>query len=76
MNKCRQAINDRNWEELLSISQSIAAKGKRVVEVGRITVESIRDTLHKTMITEALNNLEESKLYNNNVLLYYDSLLL
>ena len=60
MTKCRQAINEKNWVGLLSVAQSIAAKGRRLVEVGKVTVETISDPLQKTMITEALNDLEKS----------------
>ncbi len=61
MTKCRQAINDKKWEELKQVAGSIAAKGRRLIEVGGASLETIKDPLKKQMVTEALNDLEKSE---------------
>lgn len=60
MIKCRKAINEKDWESMKTVVQSIAAKGRRLTEVGRATLESIHDPSKKAEVTEALSDLDKS----------------
>lgn len=58
MARCRDAIQDGKWEELIRIVKGIAAKAGRIVEVGRATVEGASDKSYKIALAKAVENLE------------------
>ena len=55
-------MEQQNWEELMTVVQSIAAKGRRVAEVARTSLVSMKDPLEKEKVSEALKDLENSEL--------------
>lgn len=60
ISKCREAINSKNWSVANAIAQSIAAKGKRLIEVGTALLESAaHDPTKKTAIQNGLDNLDK-----------------
>ena len=58
MARCRDAIQNGRWSELIGIVQGIAAKAQRIVEVGRATIENASDQSYKTALSEAVEALE------------------
>ena len=62
MAKCRDAIQNRKWEELQSLVQAIAAKARRALEVGEIAVEKASDQTYKVTLSAAVRRLERGEL--------------
>lgn len=58
MAKCREAIQNGKWDELIGLVQGIAAKSRRIVEVGKATVESTSDESYKNALSKAVDSLE------------------
>ena len=58
MARCRDAIQNGRWAELIGIVQGIAAKAQRIVEVGRATIENASDQSYKTALSKAVEALE------------------
>lgn len=58
MARCRDAIQNGKWAELIGIVQGIAAKAQRIVEVGRATIENASDQSYKTALSRAVEALE------------------
>ena len=63
MARCRDAVQNENWAELAGIVHGIAAKARRVVEVGRAAVRNARDPSYKSTLESAVKRLERGKLY-------------
>ena len=58
MEKCRDAIQNGKWAELIGIVQGIAAKARRIVEVGKAAAENASDQSYKDALTRAVESLE------------------
>ena len=58
MARCRDAIQNGKWAELIGIVQGIAAKAQRIVEVGRATIENASDQSYKTALSRSVEALE------------------
>ena len=58
MARCRDAIQNGRWSELVGIVQGIAAKAHRIVEVGKATTETASDESYKTALSRAVQRLE------------------
>ena len=63
MTQCREAIVEQNWVELVSAVHNIAAKARRVSEVAKTRLDSIKDHQQRRTVKEALTKLEASE-YN------------
>ena len=59
MEKCRTAIQNGNWSELSGIVQGVAAKARRVMEVGRTAVQNASDPTYKATLSAAVHRLEK-----------------
>ena len=64
MARCRDAIQSENWAELAGIVHGIAAKARRVVEVGRAAIGNARDPSYKSALQSAVKRLERGELYH------------
>ena len=58
MARCRDAIQNGRWAEVIGIVQGIAAKAQRIVEVGRATIDNASDQGYKTALSRAMEALE------------------
>ena len=58
MAKCRDIIQDGRWTELVGLVQGIAAKARRIVEVGKAATENASDQGYKAALSKAVENLE------------------
>lgn len=58
MAKCRDAIQSGKWDELIGIVQGIAAKARRIVEVGKAAAENASDQTYKAALNKAVESLE------------------
>lgn len=58
MTKCRDAVRDKNWPLLGMLTQGIAAKAKRVAEVGKMAAEQAQEPWKKNAIAVAVTRLE------------------
>lgn len=58
MTKCRDAVRDKNWTLLRVLTQGVAAKAKRVAEVGRMAADHAREPWKKNTITATVTRLE------------------
>ena len=58
MTKCRDAVRDQNWPLLRMLTQGVAAKAKRVAEVGRMAADQAHEPWKKKTITAAVTRLE------------------
>lgn len=63
MEKCRIAIQKGNWSELNGIVQGIAAKARRVMEVGKTAVQNASDHTYKATLSSAVHRLEKGIQY-------------
>ena len=61
MTKCRDAVKDKNWPLMRMLVQGVAAKAKRVAEVGRLAVEQAQEPGKKAAITAAVARLEHGQ---------------
>lgn len=59
MAKCRDAIQSGNWVELNGIVQGIAAKARRILEVGQTAVKNASDDSYKNTLSKAVHRLEK-----------------
>lgn len=59
MEKCHDAIQNGKWAELIGIVQGIAAKARRIVEVGKAAAENASDQSYKAALTKAVESLEK-----------------
>ena len=62
MARCRDAIQNGRWAELIGIVQGIAAKAQRIVEVGRATIENASDQSYKIALSRAVEALERGSI--------------
>ena len=62
MAKCRDAVQNENWAELVEIVHGIAAKARRVVEVGRMAAGNTSDPSCKRSLEGAVKRLERGKI--------------
>ena len=62
MTKCRDAIKNKNWSVLKVLVQGIAAKAKRVAEIGKMAADQAKEPRKKERITAAVRRLEKGML--------------
>jgi hypothetical protein len=70
MARCRDAIQNGRWAEVIGIVQGIAAKAQRIVEVGRATIDNASDQGYKTALSRAMEALERGI---HQVNIFYDA---
>ena len=70
MAKCRDAVFGGKWAELAGIVHGIAAKAKRVAEVGRAQVEAATEPRHQRSLDGAVKRLERGKILSHCLALY------
>ena len=58
MTRCREAINQQNWVELVSVVHNIASKARRVSDVAKTRVAGITDLQTKIRVKESVKTLE------------------
>ena len=58
MTRCRDAVRDQNWSLLRTLTQGVAAKAKRVAEVGRMAADQAHEPWKKKATTAAVTRLE------------------
>ena len=63
MTKCRDAVRDENWPLLKMLTQGIAAKAKRVADIGRMATDQAQEPRKKTALTAAVTRLENCMYY-------------
>lgn len=70
MTKCRDAVRDKNWPLLGMLTQGIAAKAKRVAEVGKMAAEQAQEPWKKNAIIVAVTRLENCNYFYSITFLY------
>ena len=70
MAKCRDAIQSGNWVELNGIVQGIAAKARRILEVGQTAVKNATDHSYKNTLFKAVHRLEKGTILVDYLLHY------
>lgn len=73
MTRCRKAIDQRNWVELVSIVHNIASKARRVSDVAKTRAAGITDLQTKIRVRESVKILEIGMCID--VPIYYCSLI-
>ena len=63
MAKCRDSIENGRWDELIELVQGIAAKSRRIVEVGKTTIENASDSGYKKALSKEVESLERGDYY-------------
>lgn len=58
MVKCRDAVRDGNWPLLRMLTQGVAAKAKRVADIGRIAADQVQEPWKKKALAVAGTKLE------------------
>lgn len=58
MDKCRDCIQNGRWDELIGLVQGIAAKSRRIIEVGKTTIENASDPSYKRALSKAVESLD------------------
>ena len=58
MTRCRKAIDQQNWAELVSVVHNIASKARRVSDVAKTRAAGITDLQTKIRVKESVKTLE------------------
>ena len=62
MARCRDAVHSGKWAELAGIVHGIAAKTRRVAEVGRAQVDAATEPRQRSSLDGAVKRLERGKI--------------
>ena len=61
MKRCKQAAEDKNWDELAAAAHNIAAKGRRIADVAKSRVAMVTDPTEKRKLKLAIKAMEEGQ---------------
>ena len=61
MTKCRDAVRAQSWPQLRTLVQGVAAKARRVVDIGKMAAEQVTETWKKEAISVAGTRLENGR---------------
>ena len=62
MTKCRDAVRGQNWPQLRTLVQGVAAKARRVVDIGKMAADQATEPWKKEAVSVAGTRLENGRI--------------
>ena len=59
MTQCRDAVRGKNWQLVRSLAHGVAAKARRVADIGKMAAEQAPEPWKKEAIASAVGKLEQ-----------------
>ena len=59
MTRCRKAVEDKSWEELVTAAHNIAAKGRRIADVAKSRIAMVSDPKEERRLKLVVKAMEE-----------------
>ena len=61
MTKCRDAVRAQNWPQLKVLTQGVAAKARRVADIGKMAADQATEPWKRDAISAARTRLENGR---------------
>ena len=61
MTKCRDAVRAQNWPQLKVLTQGVAAKARRVADIGKMAADQATECWKRDAISAARTRLENGR---------------